>query len=317
MIINYDSIEKIKFKDYELNDNNNIEIINKVNEFAKICFSKNVYFILTGSIAMLLNFNKIYRDIKDIDIFFKYDNFDLIYDIIEILHDMGFDLYEESLSTITHKEKRYASNLIENISDNFDTATTYIIDGEKFYIKNSDLISPYFDNRGIFHNPNSKNSLGFNQIEKAGKFFRIWFKNTLLDPSRYKTNIYYKNSINEGKVKASFSYNEFTNVPYNDWWCSELLPIELLESKFEYKIELEKFIKNFSLKNDNIKFKFEFHIEDYDYYELEGNDIEDLFYNGFKFGVTTSAFNFITKTRYQRVKDADDLEFYSMYKGIR
>ena len=316
MIINYDSIEKIKFKNYELNDNYNIELINQFQEFAETCFKKNKYFIITGSIAMLMNFNKIYRDLKDIDVFFKYKDFDLIYDIIEILNDLGFNLHQETLATITHKEKRYASNVIENISENFDIATTYIIDNNVSYIRNHDLINKFFDNRGILHDPNGKNSLGFNQVEKSGKFFRIWFKNNLLDPSRYKSTIYYKNSIKEASARAYFSYNEKENIPYNDWWCSELLPIELLSSKFEYKIEVEKFHKNFHFVNPNRKFKFEVHIEDFDY-RVYDTDIKDLFYDGKRFGITTSNFNFLTKNTYQRQKDVDDLEFYSQYKGIR
>lgn len=316
MILDYNSIEKIQFKNYKIDDIHNMEVIKQFQEFADTCFASNKYFIVTGSIAMLMNFNKIYRDIKDIDIFFKYQDFDRIYDIIEILNNIGYHLHEETLATITHKEKRYASNLFRNTSDNFDLATTYIVEDNKFSIKNFDFINPFFDNRGIFHDPNKKNSLGFNQLEKAGNFFRIWFKNTLQNPTRYKAFIYYKNKSTSGKARLHFSYNEQKNVPLNDWWCSDLLPIELLNSKFEYKIEVEKFHKNFSFINEEKKFKFEFHIEDFDY-ELSAKDIEDLTYNGYKFGITTSDFNFLTKNTYQRQKDADDFEFYSQYKSIR
>lgn len=315
MIIDYNSIEKIQFKDYQINNAHNIEIINQLQEFAEKCFENNVYFVLNGSMGMKFNFNKMYRDIKDIDLLFKYKEFDRIYDIIEILNNLGFNLEEGLIPTIGHKEKRYASNLLENISDDFDTATTYIIDNNKFDIKNTDLITPFFDKRGVFHDPNGKNSIGFNQVEKAGKFFRIWFKNTLLNPSDYEAFIYYKNDVKQDVIKANFSYNEEKDVPFNDWWCSELLPTELLNSRFEYRIELKRFYKNFSFANKDLQFKFELHINDFDY-QLSSDGVENLFYNEHKFGVNTISRYLLVKKRYNRQKDFDDLEFYFKYKNI-
>lgn len=314
MIIDYDSIEKVKFKDYKLDNINNIKIFNQLNEFAKECFNRNKYFTLTGSFAMILNFNKIYRDIKDIDLYFKYKDFHLIYDIIEILNNLGF-YCQNSLSTITHKEKRYASDVLENITDNFEIATNYIIDGTKKYIEKHDLINPFFDNQGVFHDPNGKNSVGFDQVEKFGQFFRIWFKNTLVNPLTYEAFVHFKNKIINGRIPAHFSYNEEKNVPFNDWWCSELIPIEFLNSKFEYKIELVKFHKNFTFKKNKEKCKFELHIEDFDY-KLSSDEITTLFYNEHQFGITTYNRNYISKNRYNRQKDIDDLEFYSQYKCI-
>jgi hypothetical protein len=303
-MINYDNITKVKFKNYIIDNKRNKQIIDQLNVFAAKCFKKNIYFFITGSLSTILFYKKMFRNIQDIDLFINCNNFECIDEIISILNKMGYELIRGTVDNFKQNRVLYASNNIENCIDNFDTATTYILDGEKFYINSKNTKNQKSLEEWVYHDPNQKNSIGFNQIEKGGDVFRIWFKNTIKGSAEYRAFIYYKNNNEFSTAKANFTYNEQKNIGDNDWWSSELLPIDLLSSKFEYKIKVEKFHSDLLFQNKHLNIKFEIH-------KCKNLSSSDFFDSGSKeFGAVIPSAGFSFKRRFKRQKDLDDFEFF-------
>jgi len=303
-MLNYDNIEKIKFKNYIIDNNYNKQIIDQFNIFATECFKKNIYFFVTGSLATALFYKKMFRNIQDVDLIINCNNFECMDEIVSILNKMGYELIRGSVDIFKQNRVLYASNHIKNCVDDFDTATTYILDGEKFYIKSKNTQNQKSLEEWVYHDPNQKNSIGFNQIEKGGDVFRIWFKNTIKGSAEYHAFIYYKGNNEFSIVKANFAYNEQKNIGDNDWWSSELLAIDLLNSKFEYKIKVEKFHSDLLFHNKHLNIKFEIH-------RCDKFSSSDFFDSGSKeFGAVILSASFSFKRRFKRQKDLDDFEFF-------
>ncbi len=64
----YNECKKIHYKNYYINDKKNILILKKLSEIIIGLNKLNIYITLTGSIALFLKFNTIYRSFKDIDL---------------------------------------------------------------------------------------------------------------------------------------------------------------------------------------------------------------------------------------------------------
>jgi hypothetical protein len=74
MIINYNNLEIIPFKNYEINHNQNINNLILLEKIWTDTQKLNLPFIVTGSIGFILKYNKIYRTIGDIDLLINLEN---------------------------------------------------------------------------------------------------------------------------------------------------------------------------------------------------------------------------------------------------
>jgi hypothetical protein len=76
----FDQLTYNKFKDYEIDVNHNNKIFSIFDECIEILLENNIDFLVTGSLALFLHTQKIYRTIGDIDFVIKNPlNMDQIY----------------------------------------------------------------------------------------------------------------------------------------------------------------------------------------------------------------------------------------------
>jgi hypothetical protein len=68
MLIDYDKIEIVSLGGYQIDHNFNKKLLNTLEDFYKIAKNSKLNYYLSGSIAMSLITNKVYRTWKDIDI---------------------------------------------------------------------------------------------------------------------------------------------------------------------------------------------------------------------------------------------------------
>jgi hypothetical protein len=64
----YENCEKINFNQFEINDDNNRLILNKLSELILDFDSLNETITVVGGIGLFLKYNKIYRSFKDVDL---------------------------------------------------------------------------------------------------------------------------------------------------------------------------------------------------------------------------------------------------------
>jgi hypothetical protein len=68
MIINYEDLTKVKFKNYIIDDQFNKKLFDTLNQFLMIAKDSNLNYFLTGSVLLAIKSRKIYRTLQDIDI---------------------------------------------------------------------------------------------------------------------------------------------------------------------------------------------------------------------------------------------------------
>lgn len=92
----YKSALKVVYKNYKINDYHSTLVLEGLEQLEEI-FRKNcINFLITGSISHLFHYKKIYRTIKDIDIFIN--DKDLI-KILSLLKN-SFDIYHQTNTTV-------------------------------------------------------------------------------------------------------------------------------------------------------------------------------------------------------------------------
>jgi hypothetical protein len=70
----YKNIEKIKYLDYEIDDNFNLLILNKFKYFLDLSLEYKLNLSVLGTIACIFHTNKLYRTIGDIDLILDYQD---------------------------------------------------------------------------------------------------------------------------------------------------------------------------------------------------------------------------------------------------
>jgi hypothetical protein len=78
----YTNVEKIQFKNYEVNDKVNLELLFLIEDLYNRFKSKKIEVIFTGSWAFIFHFQKIYRTLKDIDLIVLKENY------VNLLHNL-------------------------------------------------------------------------------------------------------------------------------------------------------------------------------------------------------------------------------------
>jgi hypothetical protein len=67
MIINYDDVNFINFKDYKIDHNKNVKLLCLLEKVYIDSLQKDLFFTVKGGMGFLLIFNKLYRTVEDLD----------------------------------------------------------------------------------------------------------------------------------------------------------------------------------------------------------------------------------------------------------
>jgi hypothetical protein len=68
------NVEKVKYKDYEINNEKNLLLFDNLNQIQELSQKLKMYYVISGSWALVLHTDTIYRTIQDIDIIIDIKN---------------------------------------------------------------------------------------------------------------------------------------------------------------------------------------------------------------------------------------------------
>ena len=107
-MINYHTyFDKIHHKDYRIDDEQNLKIIETFNDFNEFISKSNLSYLLTGSLALSILSKKIFRTWKDIDIVI---DINYITDWLSIFQNQNWQIINNNFTII----------LIKNIKTNIN-----------------------------------------------------------------------------------------------------------------------------------------------------------------------------------------------------
>jgi hypothetical protein len=146
MIIDYDKVNKINFRESELNDKVNLDLVKCFEKLHFKALESKLDYIITGGLSSLIYYNKIYRTLEDIDLLI--DSKDILKWFEIFKHGYNF-CYEESYAQkpsqriIDFKNKKIQS--LTFLDNEFGTKI------EIFNIELSKFIDFYKINRNGFN----------------------------------------------------------------------------------------------------------------------------------------------------------------------
>jgi len=131
MIDYHTYFDKIHYKDYGIDDEHNLKIIETFNDFNEFISKSNLSYILTGSLALSILSKKIFRTWKDIDIvidinyvtdwlsIFQNQNWQIINDNFMIfqIKNIKTNINIEICNYLSHSKNYTEAGIEQNIND--------------------------------------------------------------------------------------------------------------------------------------------------------------------------------------------------------
>lgn len=153
------NIQNIKYLDYEIDKNHNLKLFNEVKFFIKNAQKYNLDIILAGACGNVFHFSKLFRTIKDIDLYVEKKEIETWLNIVhtryEYLYPEEFkplDFLKNQLKQeqpIPFRNKKNPKLKVDFIFKNFDLIQDqiFIKKFKEFNIKYSYLYKLHYKNR--------------------------------------------------------------------------------------------------------------------------------------------------------------------------
>jgi hypothetical protein len=293
-----------------------------VKEIIDIADKNNLKYVFTGSLSLILNYGKTYRNPDDIDLLvekkdvFKWinllmSNYDWCLSEEKQIDGLSF---EQLIDFSIKNQEKFASLNKDKCSSETNSATIYSYENNLFKIQEHDSpINNYHTNKNphiLIHNPNKADELSMDE-----NFFQIHLKSpSFLCPSSHCGFIYYTNDfsdpfgkegIPEGSTKVmKLSFEKTKNK--NCYWVTDKIDKNILNN-LKYKISIfEQGVLYLKHKTTGVELDL---IVDYPERMAEKNYTYKNIGNT-KIFYDKAEFLWARKKDYNRTKDINDIKYF-------
>jgi hypothetical protein len=127
----YSEIEKVNFENYNIDDKHNLFVLENLEKLIRIFNKSKINFIISGNIAWIFLYKKMYRNIGDIDIVIPDTDIHKIMDIIYLnKYELIFKNYTKCNPIVLFK-----NNICINIFKNYFFSKQNCEDKNSFFFK--------------------------------------------------------------------------------------------------------------------------------------------------------------------------------------
>jgi len=328
------NLTKIDSKNYTIDFDKLKIIIGHVNEIVNISKHKNLKLILIGHLSLIFLSRKIYRDISDIDILIKKEDF-LIW--IENL-EAEWEWFGDTISLdygrylkmfLKNQLQKFASNDIFNCAVSENLGALYEIKNDfniykKFNIfnkikTNEDNLIKDLCPQWIYHDPKKKLNRNLPLIEKNKNFFKIRFCTNSVGKHFKSFIIFYDKNLKHKKiVECKYEIDINHNEEIHSYWLSPDLDLNEYNNCF-YRLFIHKYQYSIRLINKNTKIILDCYLSNNDLLNMFNIDIQyiqpiqeissiPIILNDHEIYLSNP--HYALSNKFDREKDRDDFEFY-------
>jgi len=294
-----------------------------VKEIVSIADKNKLKYVFTGSLSLILNYGKTYRNPEDIDLLVEKKDIFKWTDLLmsnnewclskerQSIVDLSF---EETIDLSIKNQEKFAALNTKKCSTESSSATIYSYENNLFKIKEHDMPTSnwhiYKNPHILIHNPNEPDQFSINK-----NFFQVNLKSPSFEnPSSHCGFIYYTNDstdpvgkegIPEGSTKV-IKLNFKNNKDKNCYWSTDEID-KILLNNLKYKISIfEQGVIYLEHKSTGVRLDL---IVDYPERMAEDNYTYKDFGNT-KIFYDKAEFLWARKKDYNRTKDINDIKYF-------